>query len=90
MMQSYQVVMNMDFTKTTYVKAEDPDQARYLAEERERNHQKTLMKNGYSIGDVDVIQVEECVHPNLKKRADMVARMQHAVRQRERIYHAGD
>lgn len=89
-MQSYEVVMNMDFTKTTYVIAEDPEQARILAEERERNHQKTLIKSGYSIGDVDVIQVEECTHPNLKKRAERVARIQHAVRERERTYHVGD
>ena len=89
-MRSYQVVMNMDFTKTSYVRAESPEEARQLAEERERNYQKTLSKNGYSIGDVDIIQVEECLHPNLKKRAEMVARMQHAVRERERIHHAGD
>ena len=89
-MRSYEVVMNMDFTKTTYVRAESPEEPREVAEERERNHQKTLSKNGYSIGDVDILQVEECLHPNLKKRADFVARMQHAVRERERIYHAGD
>jgi len=89
-MHSYEVVMNMDFTKTAYIKAESPEEARLLAEERERNHQKTLLKSGYSIGDVDIIQVEECVHPNLKKRADKVARVQHAFRERERIYHAGD
>jgi len=89
-MQSYEVVMNMDFTKTTYIKAEDPVEARKLAEERERNHQKTLMKSGYSIGDVDVIHVEECLHPNLKKRAERVSIMHGAQRERERIYHAGD
>lgn len=89
-MRSYEVVMNMDFTKTAYVRADSPEEARKIAEERERNHQKTLSKNGYSIGDVDILQVEECLHPNLKKRADMVARMQHAARERERIYHAGD
>jgi translation initiation factor 2 gamma subunit (eIF-2gamma) len=82
--------MIMDFTKTTYVQASSPEQAKEFAEERERNHQKTLTKNGYSIGDVDIIQVEECKHPNLKKKAEMVARMQNFVRQRERVYNGGN
>ena len=89
-MRNYEVVMSMDFTKTTFIKADNPEEAKQLAEERERNHQKTLSKSGYSIGDVDVIQVEECDHPNLRKRAERVARMRHALRERERIYHAGD
>jgi len=89
-MKSYQVVMNMDFTKTTYVKADSPEDARNIAEERERNHQKTLLKSGYSIGDIDVIQTIESDHPNIARRAEAVSRMHHAVRERERIYHAGD
>lgn len=89
-MQSYQVVMNMDFTKTTYIKADSPEEAKMIAEERERNHQKTLLKNGYSIGDVDIVHIEQCDHPNLMKRAENISRMHHAFRERERIYHAGD
>jgi len=89
-MQSYQVVMNMDFTKTTYVKADNPEDAKKIAEERERNYQKTLLKSGYSIGDVDVIHVEESLHPYQEKRAEKVYRAQHALRERERIYHVGD
>lgn len=80
----------MDFTKTTYVRAESEEEAKHIAEERERNHQKTLLRSGYSIGDVDVVHVEECMNPNLRKKAERVLRCQQALRERERIYHAGD
>ena len=89
-MQSYQVVMSMDFTTTTYVKADSPEDAKKIAEERERNHQKTLTKSGYSIGDVDIVHVEESLNPYLEKQAEKVYRAQHALRERERIYHVGD
>jgi len=85
-MTSYAVTLNMDFTKTVYLHAESEAEAQEKAEALIRNNQKSLSNLGYSIGDIDVIETSECLHPNKARRAD---RMRHAlqVQAERRVFH---
>lgn len=55
----YKVMMTTEFYKELTVSAIDPDEAKKLAEERVRARQSAFLACGYSIGDIEVIGVEE-------------------------------
>ena len=76
----------MDFTKTVYLHADSEAEAGQKAEDLIRKNQKSLSNMGYSIGDVDVVETSECMHPNKARMAD---RMRHAqkVADERRVYH---
>ena len=56
---SYTVAMYVDFYKEMRVRAESPEEAAQLAENRVRARQTSLYSSGYSLGDVEIINVEE-------------------------------
>ena len=55
----YKVMMTAEFYKELTVSAINPDEAKKLAEERVRARQGGLLARGYSIGDIEIIGVEE-------------------------------
>jgi|TARA_X000001316_G_C906791_1_gene23241 hypothetical protein len=55
----YIVAMTVEFYKEMVVKAGSPEEAQQMAEMRVRARQKNLLAGGYSIGDVDMIEVKE-------------------------------
>jgi hypothetical protein len=81
-MTSYEVTLNMDYTKTIYVHAESDDEAAVKAEDYIRRKQSSISNLGYSIGDVDVVDVSACPHPNKAIRARRIAEAD-----RKRVYH---
>lgn len=56
---AYKVMMTAEFYKELTVSAISPDEARVLAEERIRARQSAFLACGYSIGDIEIIGVEE-------------------------------
>ena len=56
---NYTVAMYVDFYKEMRVRAESPEEAAQLAENRVRARQTSLYSSGYSLGDVEIINVEE-------------------------------
>jgi len=56
---SYRVSMYVDFYKEMRVCAGSPEEAKELAEIRVRSRQTSLYSSGYSLGDVEIIGVEE-------------------------------
>ncbi len=56
---SYRVSMYLDFYKEMRVCAGSPEEAAQLAENRVRARQTSLYSSGYSLGDVEIIKVEE-------------------------------
>jgi len=52
-------MMTAEFYKELTVSAISPDEAKKLAEERVRARQTALLACGYSIGDIEIIGVEE-------------------------------
>jgi hypothetical protein len=52
-------MMTAEFYKELTVSAISPDEAKKLAEERVRARQGGLLARGYSIGDIEIIGVEE-------------------------------
>lgn len=85
-MTSYEVTLNMDYTKTVYVHAESDDDAAVKAEDYIRRKQTSISRMGYSIGDVDLICVSACPHPNKAKRAKRIADAIADAEER-RVYH---
>ena len=81
-MTSYEVTLNMDYTKTIYVHAQSDSEAAVKAENYIRDKQATISNLGYSIGDVDVVDVSACPHPNKAIRARRIAEAE-----RKRVYH---
>jgi len=57
--ESYTVAMYVDFYKEMRVRAESPEEAAELAENRIRARQTSLYSSGYSLGDVEVLDVKE-------------------------------
>ena len=57
--ESYTVAMYVDFYKEMRVRAESPEEAAQLAENRVRARQTSLYSSGYSLGDVEIIAVKE-------------------------------
>ena len=55
----YRVMMTAEFYKELTVSAISPDEAKKLAEERVRARQGGFLARGYSIGDIEIIGVEE-------------------------------
>ena len=56
---SYRVSMYVDFYKEMRVCAGSPEEAKELAEMRVRSRQTSLYSSGYSLGDVEIIDVKE-------------------------------
>ena len=56
---SYRVSMYVDFYKEMRVCAGSPEEAKELAEIRVRSRQTSLYSSGYSLGDVEIIDVKE-------------------------------
>jgi phosphoribosyl-ATP pyrophosphohydrolase len=56
---SYTVSMYVDFYKEMRVCAGSMEEAKELAEARVRSRQTSLYSSGYSLGDVEIIGVEE-------------------------------
>lgn len=56
---AYKVMMTAEFYKELTVSAISPDEAKRLAEERVRARQSAFLACGYSIGDIEIIGVEE-------------------------------
>lgn len=54
----YTVAMTVEFYKEMVVRAGSPEEAQQLAEMRVRARQKNLLAGGYSIGDVDMLEVK--------------------------------
>tara|TARA_S200002703_G_scaffold49186_1_gene42507 strand:+ start:1673 stop:1831 length:159 start_codon:yes stop_codon:yes gene_type:complete len=52
-------MMTAEFYKELTVSAISPDEAKKLAEERVRARQGGFLARGYSIGDIEIIGVEE-------------------------------
>ena len=59
MRDSYIVSMYVDFYKEMRVCAGSPEEAKELAETRVRSRQTSLYSSGYSLGDVEIIDVRE-------------------------------
>ena len=57
--ESYTVSMYVDFYKEMRVRAESPEEAAQLAENRVRARQTSLYSSGYSLGDVEIISVRD-------------------------------
>ncbi len=57
--ESYTVAMYVDFYKEMRVRAESPEEAAELAENRIRARQTSLYSSGYSLGDIEVLNVKE-------------------------------
>ena len=57
--ESYTVAMYVDFYKEMRVRAESPEEAAQLAENRIRARQTSLYSSGYSLGDIEVLNVKE-------------------------------
>lgn len=56
---SYTVAMSVEFYKEMLVSAETPEEAQELAEMRVRARQKNLHAGGYSLGDIEFLNVTE-------------------------------
>jgi len=56
---SYTVAMSVEFYKEMLVSAETPEEAQELAEMRVRARQKNLYAGGYSLGDIEFLNVTE-------------------------------
>lgn len=56
---SFKVSMFVDFYKEMRVCAGSMEEAKELAEARVRSRQTSLYSSGYSLGDVEIIGVEE-------------------------------
>lgn len=54
-MHHYYVSYNVDFFRTRRVCAINQEEAKEIAIELEKKHQKALRRTGYIIGDIDVI-----------------------------------
>lgn len=54
--QKYYVTYTVDFTRTRGIKANSKEEAIRIAVEREQNCQSVLVRSGYIIGDVDVVE----------------------------------
>lgn len=63
MQKNYEVVMIVEYTKVAFVTAESESEAKEIAEKRLRKNQKTLLKQGYSIGDVEIVETKESAAP---------------------------
>ena len=57
--ESYTGSMYVDFYKEMRVRAESPEEAAELAENRIRARQTSLYSSGYSLGDIEVLNVKE-------------------------------
>lgn len=95
-MHKYYVSYNIDFFKCKAVSAENAEEAIKLALCAENDHQKTLRRMGYIIGDIDVIESSRdgeatAVDDRVQKGSKgLIPSTYPILRERERIYSVGD
>lgn len=95
-MHKYYVSYNVDFFKCKAVSAENAEEAIKLVLCSESEHQKTLRRMGYIIGDIDVIDSSRdgeatAVDDRVQKRnKGLIPDTYSGLRERERIYSVGD
>jgi hypothetical protein len=56
---TYKVCMMVEFYKEMLISAACEKEARELAEARVRGRQSNMFQNGYSFGDIEILETEE-------------------------------